>query len=106
MKFLVVTKQASPTPPEMVVPLMERMIDWTKKYTGNGKIQEVWNFAGQIGGGGIANVESLDELDAIMAEFPFAPFSSVEIYPLVDLIPSLERSKQVAQAMIAGMGRR
>ncbi|MHB1133361.1 MAG: muconolactone Delta-isomerase family protein [Chloroflexota bacterium] len=106
MKFLVVTKQNTSPPPEMVVPLIESTMDWTNKYSSSGKMQESWAFAGVTGGGGIVNVESLDELDAIMSEFPFAPFSSIEVFPLVDLARSLERGKQVAQAMMASMGAR
>ena len=106
MQFLIVTKQSVPPPPEVAVQLLDAMFEWTKRYTGNGKVRETWGFAGQQGGGGILNVESFDELDTIMTEFPFAPFSTIEIYPLVDLIPSLERAKQVWQAASAGMGRR
>ena len=42
-------------------------------------MKAVWGFAGTIGGGGVLEVESHEELDAIMARFPFAPFSSIEI---------------------------
>ena len=52
--------------------------------------------------GGIANVDSLEELDAVMAEFPFGVFSDIEIIPLVDLAGSIQRAQQAAQAMAAG----
>jgi len=55
-----------------------------------------------VGGGGIANVGSLEELDAVMAEFPFGAISDVEVIPLVDLDASLERMKQSVEAMVAG----
>ena len=50
-------------------------------------MDDVWGFAGILGGGGVFNVESLEELDSIMVEFPFAPFTDTEIIPLVDIEP-------------------
>ncbi len=44
-------------------------------------------------------MNSLEEVDAIMAEFPFGPFSDVEIYPLVDIQVALKNVKQAIQAM-------
>ena len=57
-------------------------------------MEQVWNFAGVAGGGGILNVASLEELDAVMSGYPLSPFSSVEIYPLTDLAASLQRVKE------------
>ena len=39
-------------------------------------------------------MDSLEELDAIMAEFPFGPFSDTEIVPIVDLVPALQRANR------------
>ncbi len=100
MRFLVVTKSKVPVPPEALGGLVDAMTSWTARY--QGKMEQVWSFAGIPGGGGILNVASLDELDAIMAQFPFGPFSDIEIYPLVDLDASLQRVKQAAQAMAGG----
>ncbi len=99
MRFLVVTKANQPLPPEMAMGLTEAMEGWSRKHTTSGKIQQIWGFAGIQGGGGIANVNSLEELDAIMAEFPFGPFSDIEIYGLVDLETSLKNTKQAIQGM-------
>ncbi len=44
-------------------------------------------------------MESLDELDAVMAGFPFGPFSDIDIVPIVDLESSLQRTKDALQAM-------
>ena len=54
---------------------------------------------GPIAGGGILNVESLEELDAIMAAFPLGPFSNVTVYGLADLEPTLN----VLKDFLAGM---
>lgn len=100
MKFLVVTKITSPMPPEMAIGLMDALTAWAKKYTANKKIEQIWHFAGLLGGCGIANVNSLEELDAIQAEFPMGIFSKTEIYPLVDMQEAAQRVKQAFQAMI------
>ncbi len=99
MKFLVVTKSSQPLPPEMATGIMDASAEWARKHTASGKIEQTWSFAGLQGGGGILNVNSLEELDAIMNEFPFAPFADIEIYGLVDLQASLKSSKQAIQAM-------
>ena len=49
-------------------------------------------------------MDSLEELDAVMAEFPFGATSDIEIIPLVDLDASLQRMKQFLEAMVAGGG--
>jgi hypothetical protein len=40
-------------------------------------------------------------MDAIMAEFPFGPFSETECLPLMDLRKSVQNFKQAMQAMMA-----
>ena len=45
-------------------------------------------------------MQSLEELDAILIAFPLAPFSSVEVYGLVDLEPAIENVKQSIRAMM------
>ncbi len=103
MKFLVTSTTKNPIPPEMVPALVDAMAAWASKYTESGKLEAVWSFAGLAGGGGIANVDSLEELDAILVEFPFGPFSEIEILPIVDLNESLQRLKQAALAVAQAM---
>jgi muconolactone delta-isomerase len=99
MKFLVVTKNKMPIPPEMALGLVEAMEGWIQKYTDTGKMDQVWGFAGLQGGGGILNVSSLEELDSIMTEFPFGPFSNIEVYGLADLDLGLQKMKELIKAM-------
>lgn len=102
MKFLVTTKVKFPMPPEAAPGLMAALSAWAGKYTENGKMEAVWANAGSTGGGGILNVASLEELDAIMIEFPIGPFSEVEVVPITDLQASLERSRKMFEAMAGG----
>ena len=90
----------NPIPPQMALGLFEGLLGWEKENSSKGKMEQSWSFAGLQGGGGILNVESLEELDAIMTSFPLAPFSETEVLPLVEIGPSVERVKQAIRAMV------
>ncbi len=102
MRFLITGKNKFPMPPEMAPAIVDATIAWAKKYTGNGKLEQLWGLAGIAGGGGIVNVGSPDELDTIMTEFPLGPFTDIEVHPLTDFAGSMERLKQVMQAAAPG----
>jgi muconolactone delta-isomerase len=104
MRFLVISKNRHLPPPEMMSPLIDAMIAWSNKMQASGKAEARWALAGGPGGGGILNVDSLDELNALMSEFPFGPFSDTDVIPIVDLVPALERTKQAMSAMMSGGG--
>lgn len=99
MKFLINTRQRFPIPPEASPGIFDASIAWLDKYKGSGKVKEAWKFSGVAGGGGIAEAQSLEELDAIMAEFPLGAFSEIEVLPLVDVKEGWELAKQVTEAM-------
>ena len=106
MQFLVLTKPAGPPPPEMLLPLLDAMTAWVAQHRASGAMKAVWSFAGTLGGGGVLEVKSHEELDAIVARFPFAPFSSIEVIALGDLDKSLAESRAFAQEMMVGMAKR
>ena len=99
MRVLDISKNKHLVPPEVLPTVVDAMAEWINRY--NDKLEQVWGFSGIQGGGGIVRVESLDELDAILSEFPMGPFAEQEIYPLVELGDSLQRVKRAAQAMTA-----
>jgi muconolactone delta-isomerase len=80
-------------------------VAWAKRYQKEGKIEAVWSKASAQGGGGIANVDSLEELDAIMVEWPLAGLFKAHIVPITDLKASAERSKRVLQARLNALSR-
>lgn len=89
----------------MAQALVEGMKQWTAAHRSSGKMEQIWSFAGTAGGGGILNVTSHEELDAIMTGFPFGPFSQIDVYPLADLDAALENlSQAIGQMMAAGKG--
>ena len=106
MQFLVITRQKTPAPPEMLMPMLGAMETWVAQNRASGKAKEVWGFAGAIGGGGVLEVQSHEELDAIMSRFPFAPFSTVEIIPLCAIEDSLNNAKAFVGEMLAGIASR
>jgi muconolactone D-isomerase len=80
--------------------MVEGMKQWVAAHRQSGKMEQVWAFAGSNGGGGILNVDSHEELDAIMAGFPFGPFSQIEVLPLADIDASLAAFTAAIQQMM------
>lgn len=99
MKYLVLGRNKDMVPPEAAAGILDGASAWAKKYTENGKLEAVWALAGVQGGGEILNVDSNDEVDAIMAEFPLGPFTKMEVFPIVDFNEAMQRAKQAVQAM-------
>ena len=100
MKFLVISKSKYPLPLEAIPSLMDGAMAWKRKY--EGKMEQLFAFAGMQGGAGIVDVDSAEELDTIIAELPMAPFSDIEVYPLTDVEGVWQRSKQIAEGMAKG----
>ena len=106
MQFLVITRQKTPAPPEMLMPMLGATEAWLAQNRASGKAKAMWGFAGAIGGGGVLEVESHEELDAIMSRFPFGPFSTIEIIALSDIDATIANAKAFAEEMMAGMASR
>jgi muconolactone delta-isomerase len=105
MQFLVITRQTTPPPPDMLVPMFDAMRAWVAEHRGSGAMTAAWAFAGTPGGGGVLEVDSHEHLDEIMTRFPFAPFSSIEVIALSDLDRSLQAGRRFVEEMLAGMPR-
>ena len=103
MRFLVTTLPRHPIPPEVALGLVQAMKAFAERY--KDKTEQNWAFAGIAGGGAILNVDSHEELDKIMGEFPFGPFSKVEIRALADLSISLDNATRQLEAVIQSMPR-
>ena len=103
MRYLIDARRMHPVPPEAVVPVMEGFLQWIDANTKSGKIEQLWGLAGEQGGGGILNVASAEEADAIMAAWPLAPFSEVTVRSIVDLPTKIRGNLEVARQMLARM---
>jgi muconolactone delta-isomerase len=104
MRFLIVSKPKFMVPPELGLSLIDAFTAFIDKNKAAGKLEAAWSFTNTQGGGGIINVDSLEELDSLLAEYPYGPFNENEIYPLVDLKESMQRVKQVVQMRAQQMG--
>lgn len=102
MQFLVVTKQTGSPSFEMLSSLMDGMDAWLAHWRSAGKLKDVWAFAGLGGGGGVVEVGSHEELEEVMAGFPWAAWSSIEIYALSDLDHSLAVNRAAFEQMAGG----
>jgi hypothetical protein len=59
MKFLVISKITHPIPPEALPSLIDDAMAWKSRY--EGKMDQIFAFAGMQWGGGIADVDSAED---------------------------------------------
>ena len=104
MRFLIVTESREAMAPDMALPMMQMMKAWVAEHTASGKMEQIWSFAGLSGGGGIINVDSHEQLDAIMGGFPFAQHSDISVYALADLDAVLSDSIARIEGIVEMMG--
>ena len=104
VRFLILTEGRDPVPPDMAMAMMDMMDGWLEQHRASGALVDAWSIAGRPGGGGIIEVDSHEELDAVMAGFPFSQTSSVSVHALADLDASLANARQVFAAMMGGGG--
>ena len=102
MRFALTGKTIHQIPPEMFPGLIDAAVAWANKYTTNKKVEHIWHFSGGMAGVIIVNVNSAEELNAMIAEFPFAPFAEMEVHALLDFRDAMQQIKQVVQAMAPG----
>ena len=100
MKFLVLTTPKHLIPPEILLKRIEAMAPWHERH--KDKFVEIWGKAGTQGGGGIVDVDTIGELDAVMTEFPLQGISDIKITPLVDLEETLKRALATLKAQTDG----
>lgn len=103
MRFLVTAMPRHPVPPEMGLGLVQAMKAFSERY--RAKTELDWAFAGLAGGGAILNVDSHEELDKIMGEFPFGPFSEMTVMAITDLATSMDNLTRQLEMAIQGMPR-
>jgi len=102
MKFLLMTESRDPLPPDMAMPMLDMMSAWLSEHRASGKLLDSWSYAGRPGGGGLLEVDSHEELDAIMTGFPFGQTSTISVYPLADLDAALANAKKMFETMMSG----
>jgi hypothetical protein len=81
MRVAVIYRPRNSPPFELLPQLVQGMADWTARY--QDRMETLYFFAGG-GGLGVIDIDDSAELQRILAEHPFTPFSDVEIRPVVD----------------------
>lgn len=96
MRFLVIDRggsiELSPTEGES---LFMQARDWVKDMMAKGKIEVAYALSGEMSSAMIYNVESNEELDDMLQDYPLSNFSVFEVYPLSDALRSFEKAGSV-----------
>jgi len=89
MKFLVMIEGVPgvPMPPEQFLPLAKANFAWSKRMRDTGRAEVQYLLAdhagGIMGGFGIVNYESAEQLAEDLAIFPASGLATFKVYPLV-----------------------
>lgn len=103
MRYLILSEPNQAFTPETAQHIISSVKEWADRYTQKGKIETSFGYAGKRGGGCILNVASHEELTSIMTEFPPAPYSHVQIIPLVDLNVTIKENLRVIKEVMDTM---
>ncbi len=100
MRALVIARQKMPPPMEMLPSLTQGFNAWRDQY--RDKMEVFSFFVGTTGGFAILNTVDEAEAYQILMEWPFTPFSDIEVLPAIDGDDALARYTARVEAMIAG----
>jgi len=98
MKFLVVATPKGPAPPDMIPTMISGSEAWQQRYEDKFYAEGLFP-----GGGGFAIVDVSDgaELQKMIVEHPFAPFSEIMTHPIVDSATGWRQAREAFAAMMA-----
>ncbi len=100
MRAVVIVRPQSTAPPDLLPTLFDGFADWRERHKDSMESFEF--FAGGGGGFGVLNVPDEATLNQIMLEYPFLPYSEVEVRPVVDGDTALRQWRQTLQQMMGG----
>lgn len=93
MRFLVIDRgTTAETEPGFDPDVFLKARDWTVKKMEEGKIAMAYALSGEHASCIVFDVDSLEELDDLLLEYPLSPYSVFEIYGLSDIARSFEKA--------------
>jgi muconolactone D-isomerase len=92
-------KGTTPVPSEQFFELAVKQVETLMSYKQQGKILAGGIMAGRKGSYAIWNVDSVEELQRLMAQLPMFPFGENELIPLISYEQALESAKRLQASM-------
>lgn len=89
-------KGTAPIPLDQMFELCGKQVETLMSYKQRGKILAGGVIAGRKGSYAIFEVDSIEELQGLVAQTPLFPFIEVELIPLISYEMALELSKKLA----------
>jgi hypothetical protein len=100
MRVLILSRPKFPPPMEMMIPLMDAFAGWRERYR---PVMETFDFFVSGGGGcGIVNPPDDGTLTRMMMEYPWGPFSDVELLLLSDGDAAIAQFREIFVQQMAG----
>ena len=93
MRALVLVEPLFPVPPEQFPGLLGAFADWRERHRGSMESFEF--FVGGGGGFGVVNVPDEAALNRMMVEYPFTPYSTIRVRPILDGDTALEQWREI-----------
>ena len=91
MRFLVIDRGGTiELPPPRGQDLFMEARDWVKEGIDKGKIKLAYAMSGQMSSVMVYNVDSNEELDDMLQDYPLSNYAIFEVYPLSDALHSYE----------------
>ncbi len=93
MRFLAIDRGTiAETEPAFDPKIFLEAKEWMEKKMEEGKIAMAYALSGEHASCIVFDVDSLEELDDLLLEYPLSPYSAIEIYGLSDIARSFEKA--------------
>ena len=103
MRFVVIDRGPRfPIPPEQMPAIWQQFVAWRERY--RSRMESFEFFIGDGGGFGVVDVDSAEELQQMMIEYPFLMADQVEVKAIADGDASLRQWGEAFQAMAGASG--
>jgi hypothetical protein len=104
MKFVIITRNRGNA--AIGPSTMPALIEATKAFITRGRNASKWDviYSHPHGGAAIANHDTVEDLNAWLADYPFGALQDIEVLPLADVDQSLDKLLQAARQTAAMMG--